>query len=306
MKTPAPARSTAIESAFATAANAPTSRNVEKAHSPSSLVKAVRSQDGTAIAFDRIGHGSPLILVDGGLCYRAIGPSTPLAKLLAPHFTVFTYDRRGRGDSGDTTPYAVEREVEDLEAVLNEAGGAAFVWGISSGAALALEATNRLAGVKKLALYEPPFIVDEGRSSTEDDWARIREAVAAGRRGDAVKLFLKSVGVPAFFATVLPVMPMWSKLKAIAHTLPYDGAIVQANQRGEPLPVDRWTSVTVPTLVVVGEKSPMWLHRSMRSLASTLPNAQLRTLARQTHNVSGKALAPVLHAFFGAVGAPFA
>jgi len=271
---------------------------VEKAHSPSS-VKAVRSQDGTAIAFDRIGHGSPLILVDGALCYRAIGPSTPLAKLLAPHFTVFTYDRRGRGDSGDTTLYAVEREVEDLEAVLNEAGGAAFVWGISSGAALALEATNRLAGIKKLALYEPPFIVDESRSSTEDDWACIREAVAAGRRGDAVKLFLKSVGVPAFFATLLPLMPMWSKLKAIAHTLPYDGAIVQANQRGKPLPVDRWTSVTVPTLVMVGEKSPMWLHRSMRSLASTLPNAQLRTLARQTHNVSGKALAPVLHAFFG-------
>jgi len=271
-----------------------------------SLVKAVRSQDGTAIAFDRIGHGSPLILVDGALCYRAIGPSTPLAKLLAPHFTVFTYDRRGRGDSGDTTPYAVEREVEDLEAVLNEAGGAAFVWGISSGAALALEATNRLAGIKKLALYEPPFIVDESRSSTEDDWACIREAVAAGRRGDAVKLFLKSVGVPAFFATLLPLMPMWSKLKAMAHTLPYDRAIVQANQRGKPLPVDRWTSVTVPTLVMVGEKSPMWLHRSMRSLASTLPNAQLRTLARQTHNVSGKALAPVLHAFFGAVAAPFA
>jgi pimeloyl-ACP methyl ester carboxylesterase len=210
MKTPAPARSTAIESAFATAANAPTSRNVEKAHSPSSLVKAVRSQDGTAIAFDRIGHGSPLILVDGALCSRAMGPSTPLATLLAPHFTVFTYDRRGRGDSGDTAPYAVEREVEDFAALLNEAGGEAFVWGQSSGAVLALEATNRLRGIKKLAMYEAPLIVDDSRRPTKDAWARINDAVAAGRQSDAVTFFLKSVGLPTFIIALMRLMPVWS------------------------------------------------------------------------------------------------
>src|SRR5256885_514720 len=160
-------------------------------------MNTVRSKDGTAIAFDRIGHGSPVILVDGALCYRAMGPSRPLAALLASHFTVLTYDRRGRGDSGDTAAYAVERKVEDLEALVNEAGGAAFVWGISSGAALALEATRRLAGIRKLALYEAPFVVDDSRPPISDEWTRIGEAVSAGRRGDALTLFLKVVGVPA-------------------------------------------------------------------------------------------------------------
>src|SRR5712664_876064 len=155
-------------------------------------MKSVRSKDGTAIAFDRSGDGPPIILVDGALCYRASGPMGPLAALLAPHFTVFTYDRRGRGDSGDTAPYAVEREVEDIATLLSEAGGAAFVWGMSSGAVLALEAANRLSGIKKLALYEAPFIVDNTRPTTEDDWDRISAAVAADRRSDAVKLFLKS------------------------------------------------------------------------------------------------------------------
>jgi pimeloyl-ACP methyl ester carboxylesterase len=264
----------------------------------STLVKTVRSTDGTLIAFERVGHGVPLILVDGALCHRAMGPSTPLAQLLAPHFTVFTYDRRGRGDSGDTAPYAVEREIEDLEALLNEAGGTAFVSGISSGAALGLEASRRLIGIKKLALYEAPFIVDDGRPTTERDWVGIREAVVAGRRGDAITIFLKSVGVPAFVIALMRWLPVWSKLEAVAHTLPYDGAIVQDNQRGKPLPVDRWTAVRVPALVLIGAKSPAWWHRAMRSLASVLPNAQFRTVARQTHNVSAKALAPVLRAFF--------
>src|SRR5260221_7661807 len=161
---------------------------------PDSAVREVLSKDGTAIAFDRIGNGPPVILVDGALCYRGIGQSGQLAELLAQHFTVFTYDRRGRGGSGDTAPYAVEREVEDISALLSEAGGAAFVWGMSSGAVLALEAANRLSGIKKLALYEAPLIVDDCRSMTEDDWVRIGEAVAADRRIDAGKVFLKSVG----------------------------------------------------------------------------------------------------------------
>jgi pimeloyl-ACP methyl ester carboxylesterase len=258
----------------------------------------VRSKDGTAIVFDRVGHGSPLILVDGALCYRAMGPSAALAKLLAPHFTVFTYDRRGRGDSGDTAPYAVEREVEDIEALLNEAGGAAFVWGTSSGAVLALEAANRLAGIKKLALYEAPFIVDDSRPTTQDDWVRIGEAVAAGRRSDAVKSFLKAVGAPGFFIALMPLLPVWRNLKAVAHTLPYDGAIVQDNQRGQPLPASRWASVTAPTLVMDGGSSPAWMRNANRSLANVLPNAEYRTIERQTHNVKAKVHAPVLVEFF--------
>src|SRR6266851_7887571 len=184
------------------------------------FVRKVLSKDGTAIAFDRIGNGPPVILVDGALCYRGLGQSGQLAKVLAQHFTVFTYDRRGRGGSGDTAPYAVEHEIEDIAALLSEAGSAAFLWGISSGAVLALEAANRLSGIKKLALYEAPFIVDDSRSTTERDWAKIAEAVAANRRSEAVKLFLKLVGAPAFFIALMRLMPMWSKLKAIAHTLP--------------------------------------------------------------------------------------
>jgi len=265
----------------------------------SAVVGKAFSKDGTAIAFDQIGKGPPVILIDGALCYRSMGQSGQLAELLAPHFTVFTYDRRGRGGSGDTAPYAVEREVEDIATLLSEAGGAAFVWGMSSGAVLALEAANRLSGIKKLALYEAPFIVDDTRPTTAGDWDRISAAVAADRRSDAVKLFLKSVGVPGFVRALMPLMiPMWSKLKAVAHTLPYDGAIVRDNQRGKPLPVNRWASVTIPTLVMDGGNSPAWVRHANRSLASVLPNAQCRTLQGQTHMLKPKAHAPTLVEFF--------
>jgi pimeloyl-ACP methyl ester carboxylesterase len=252
----------------------------------------------SAIAFDRLGHGSPVILVDGALCYRSVGQSAQLAELLAQHFTVFAYDRRGRGDSGDTAPYAMEREVEDIGALLSEAGGAAYVWGTSSSAVLALEAANRLSGIKKLALYEAPFIVDDSRSTTEDDWVRIDKAVAADWRSDAVKLFLKSVGLPGFFIALMPLMPAWSKLRAVAHTLSYDGLIVKDNQRGKPLPASRWASVTVPTLVMDGGKSPAWMRNANRSLAAVLPNPLYRTLEGQTHMLKPKAHAPVLVKFF--------
>jgi len=272
------------------------SKIVQAATSP--FEGKVFSKDGTAIAFDRIGNGPPVILVDGALCYRGMGQSGQLAELLAQHFTVFTYDRRGRGDSGDTAPYAVEREVEDIAALLSEAGGAAFVWGMSSGAVLALAAANRLSGIKKLALYEAPFIVDDTRPTTEDDWVQIGEAVAADRRSEAVKLFLKSVGVPTLFMALMRLMPMWSKLKAIAHTLPYDGAIVEDNQRGKPLPPSRWASVTVPALVMDGGNSPAWMLHANRTLASVLPNAQYRTLEGQTHLLKPTAHAPTLVEFF--------
>jgi pimeloyl-ACP methyl ester carboxylesterase len=265
----------------------------------SPFVGKVFSKDGTAIAFDRIGNGPPVILIDGALCYRGMGQSGQLAVLLAQHFTVFTYDRRGRGGSGDTAPYAVEREVEDIATLLSEAGGAAFVWGMSSGAVLALEAANRLTGIKKLALYEAPFIVDDTRPTTEDDWDRISAAVAADRRGDAVKLFLKSVGVRGFVRALMPLMiPVWSKLKAVAHTLPYDGAIVRDNQRGKPLPASRWASVTIAAVVMDGGNSPAWMLHATRSLASVLPNAQYRTLKGQTHILKPKAHAPMLVEFF--------
>jgi pimeloyl-ACP methyl ester carboxylesterase len=264
----------------------------------SKVGNTVISNDGTAIAFDRVGRGAPLILVDGALCYRGMGPSGPLAKLLAPNFTVFTYDRRGRGESRDTAPYAVERELEDIQALINQAGGAAFLWGASSGAVLALEAANRLTGIEKLAVYEAPFIVDDSRPTMEDDWVRINEAVAADRRSDALTLFMKSVGMPAFVIAIMRLTPAWSKLKAAAHTLPYDGAIVKDKQRGQPLQAGSWASVTVPTLVMDGGKSPAWMRHANRALASVLPNAQYRTLEGQTHMVKAKAHVPTLLEFF--------
>jgi pimeloyl-ACP methyl ester carboxylesterase len=259
----------------------------------------VLSKDGTPIGFDRSGKGSPVILVDGALCYRASGPMGPLAALLAEKFTVFTYDRRGRGDSGNTMPYAVEREVEDIEALIKEAGGSAHVYGISSGAALALEAANHGLAIKKLALYEAPFIVDDSRPPIAPDFvAQLNTLISADRRGDAVKLFMKLVGVPGIFIAIMRFMPAWKKLKGIAHTLPYDIMIVQDNQRGKPLPDKRWASATVPILVVDGGKSPAWMRNGMRALAGVLPNAKLRTLEGQTHMVKPKALAPVLMEFF--------
>jgi pimeloyl-ACP methyl ester carboxylesterase len=262
-------------------------------------MNTVVSKDGTSIAFDRIGLGKPVILVDGALCARAMGPSTPLAELLAKNFTVFTYDRRGRGDSGDTAPYAVEREVEDFEALVSKAGGRVFVYGVSSGAALALEAAKRIPGIEKLALYEAPFIVDASRDPiTKEYWAAIDVAIAEDRRGDALKLFLKAVGVPSFVLALMRLMPVWSKLKAVAHTLPYDGALVQGYQRGKRLPNSEWTSVMMPTLVADGGNSPAWMRNAMKELADVLPNARYKTLPGQTHMVKRDAHAPMLVEFF--------
>lgn len=262
-------------------------------------MEKIHSKDGTPIAFERSGKGPALIFVDGALCYRASGPSRPMARHLADHFTVFTYDRRGRGDSGDSAPYAVEREVEDIDALIKEAGGTPFVYGVSSGAALALEAANRSLAIRKLALYEAPFIVDDTRPPLPADFLRrLNDAIASGRRGDAVKLFMKLVGVPSIFIGLMSVLPMWKKLTAVAHTIPYDITILQAHQRGQPLPPTRWAAATVPTLVIDGGKSPVWMRNATRALANVLPNAKYRTLDGQTHMVKPKAQVPALVEFF--------
>lgn len=262
-------------------------------------MQRVRSKDGTLIAFDRLGQGPPLVLVDGALCYRTFGPMPKLAPLLAKDFTVFMYDRRGRGDSGDTAPYAVEREIEDIAALIQEAGGSAFVYGVSSGAALALEAASRGLGIRKLALYEAPFIVDDSRPPLPADYLpRLVDLIAQNRRGDAVKQFMKVVGAPAVLIAVMRLTPAWSKLKAVAHTLAYDTRIVQDHQQGKPLPAARWSSVAVPTLVAVGGKSPAWMQHAMDALATVVPGATRRTLPGQTHMVAAKAQAPMLVEFF--------
>lgn len=256
----------------------------------------VFSKDGTSIAFNKAGHGEPVILVDGALCSRSFGPLPKLAQLLSPHFTVFNYDRRGRNESSDKAPYAVEREVEDIQALIAEAGGSAFVFGISSGAALALAAASSRLNIKKLALYEPPFIAGRGaRSAPPDSEAQLTRLVAEGRRGDAVKFFMVDmVGMPAIFAYSMRILPIWPKLKAVAHTLPYDAAVL-----GDfSLPRERAASVAVPTLVIGGEKSSIELRSAVDAVAEAIPAAKRRMLKGQTHNVSVKVLAPVLVDFF--------
>jgi pimeloyl-ACP methyl ester carboxylesterase len=262
-------------------------------------MEKVVSRDGTPIAFDRVGDGPPLILVDGALCHRTFGPMPKLAPLLTRDFTVFTYDRRGRGDSGDTAPYAVDREVDDIEALIKAAGRPAFVYGVSSGAALALEAANRGLAIEKLALFEAPFIVDDSRTPLLGDYeARINELIAADNRSEVIKQFMKAVGLPAIVIFMMRFMPAWSKLKAVAHTVAYDTAILRDYQRGQPLPANRWTAVRMPTLVAVGGKSPAWMGNAMRELADAIPHAKRLILPGQTHMVDAKVHAPMLTEFF--------
>ena len=255
------------------------------------------SADGTRIAYEVTGDGPPLVIVDGAMCYRDSGPSRSLAAELAADFTVYTYDRRGRGETPDAE-FTPEREIEDLESIVKEAGGTAYVFGASSGAMLALEAANAGVGATKLAMYEPPLIVDDAHApAPESALPEMRALVSENRRGDAVKAFMKSVDVPGFGIVMMQLMPVWKKLKGIAHTLPNDLVLVEGLRQGRPLPADRWTTATMPTLVADGGKSPAYMRNSAAGLAAVLPNARHETVPGQTHLVKAKALAPVLRSF---------
>ena len=254
----------------------------------------VTSRDGTTIAFDRLGDGPPVVLVCGGSTDRMA--NAPLAALLSPRFTVLNYDRRGRGDIEDTPPYAVEREVEDIAAVIDVAGGSAFLYGTSSGAVLALEGTATGLPVTKLALWEPPFILDESRRPPADTATTFRELVGAGRRGEAVEFFMsKVVGLPPEFVAGARSAPFWASQEALAHTLAYDATIMGDYS----LPTERATAVTVPTLVLDGGASFGGMGEAAQALADVLPDGQRRTLEGQEHNVDPNALAAVLVEFFG-------
>ena len=211
----------------------------------------VNSRDGTRIAYDRSGEGPPVILIGGALCSRAFGPMSPVAALLAERFTVVDYDRRGRGDSGDTPPYAVDREIDDVEVLIDEAGGAAYLYGHSSGAALGFETALRLPDkVAGLAMYEAPYASDAGIAAQRREYTqRLEELLAADRRGDAVELFMNLVGVPAEQIDAMRGSPTAQAMKAIAPTLAYDNRIVGEDRL---VPTARAAAVTVPTLVMNG------------------------------------------------------
>jgi pimeloyl-ACP methyl ester carboxylesterase len=256
-------------------------------------VDTVASQDGTTIAFDRTGDGPPLILVNAGPTDRNVNAA--LAGLLAAQFTVLNYDRRGRGDSGDTAPYAVDREYEDLDAVIDAGGGPACVFGNSGGGILALEAAARGLAITKLAVWEPPYVLDGTRPPAPKDYQQqLRGLLAAGRRGDMVELFMtQAVGLPAEFVAPLRASPFFPSMEAVAHALVYDAMVV-----GDfSLPTGRLATVKAPTLVVDGGQTP-WLTTAADAVASALPDAQRRSLQGQPHNVDAAAIAPVLADFF--------
>jgi pimeloyl-ACP methyl ester carboxylesterase len=256
---------------------------------------AVTSADGTTIAYERTGSGPVLVLVDGAMCYRATGPARPLAARLQDTFTVYTYDRRGRGESSDTMPYAVAREVEDLQALIAQAGGGAYVYGSSSGAALALATAAAGPGIAKLALFEPPFMgeVEDG-TRIKEYTERLHELLDAGRKGDAVALFMTNVGIPAQAVDGMRAQPGWALLEAIAPTLAYDDEVLA----GGIVPRDLTSTIAVPALVLAGGASPEGLQQAAKATADALPAAGYRTLDGQTHAVAPEALAPVLVEFF--------
>ena len=267
------------------------------------VLSHVRSQDGTRIAYERSGRGPALILVDGALCSRAFGPSPKLAPLLARHFTVYTYDRRGRGQSGDTPPYSPAREVEDIAALVELAGGSACLVGLSSGGALALDAAASGLPVTRVVAYEPPYVDDGGQGGGAAYEGQLARLIAAGNRGGAVKYFMKDmVGAPGPMVVMMRLMPwLWRKLEAVAHTLPYDAAVMTAFR----IPRARFGSIRVPALVMNGSKTDPRLREAAQAIAESIPAAHYRELAGQTHNVKPEVLTPAVVEFFTApVAAP--
>jgi pimeloyl-ACP methyl ester carboxylesterase len=259
------------------------------------LKSYVPSKDGATIAYEQIGSGPALILIDGALCSRAFGPSPKLAPLLAKHFTVYTYDRRGRGRSGDKKPYAPAREVEDIAALIDVAGGKASLVGLSSGGALALEAAASGLAVENVFAYEPPYVDDTGERGGAAYEGQLKRLLAEGNRGGAVKYFMKDmVGAPAAMVVLLRLMPwIWRKLEAVAHTLPYDAAVMT----GFRIPRQRFASIRVPAMIMNGGKTDSRLLEAAVAVAASIPRGRYRELAGQTHNVKPEVLTPAVVEF---------
>lgn len=264
----------------------------------SETFREVSSPDGTTIAYDRLGDGPPVILVCGAMCDRAL--MRPTAEELAKHFTVFNYDRRGRGGSADSQPYAIEREIEDIGALVAEAGGEASVYGHSSGAGLVLHAAAAGLPIAKIALHDPPFAPDgeeEARRISREYGEALKAMLSEGRRGAAVELFMTTVGMPQEMVEGMRHTPRWAELKAMAPTLAYDSEIMGDIGRDGTIPVEQASRVTVPVLVLTGGADYPWMIDVGRRLADAMPNGRHRVLEGQEHAVPPEVLVPVLAEF---------
>ena len=254
------------------------------------------SKDGTKIAYNKTGNGPTVILVDGAFCSKDFGPTPKLVPVLANYFTVINYDRRARGDSSDTQPYLVQREIEDIEALINVAGGTAHLYGVSSGGALSIQAVASDLPVKKLVVFEPPYYTDSRRHKPQSDAVQqLKQMIAEGRKKDAVKFYLRKViGVPAIVPFILRLTSNWSKMISNANSLPYDAAVM-----GNFLvPNEILASINIPTMVIASTKSPQSLQKPVELVAKALPTAEHKILKGQIHNVPPKTLVPVLAEFY--------
>jgi pimeloyl-ACP methyl ester carboxylesterase len=258
------------------------------------IVKTTQSKDGTTLAYDVYGTGPELIYITGASCFRSFKPILEDVREFAKEFTVYNYDRRGRGDSGNTLPYSLEREVEDIEAMIDAAGGKAYLYGHSSGAVLALEAALRLGDkVRKAVLYDASYVHDEIEKAEYDQLIQdTHKLLDSGKNSEAMSGFLKGIGMPKVFVFLLRFMPDWRIMTALAPTLAYDMALTS-----DLPPLERAAKVSIPIQIVVGEKSPVPIQSVGEQLAKAIPNAKLITLAGQDHLVNAKALLPLLSSF---------
>lgn len=256
------------------------------------IVEKTESSDGTPIAYQRTGTGPALVLVVGAFCDRTT--TATLTPLLAPSFTVFEYDRRGRGDSGSGGPYAVEQEIDDLAAVVRAAGGEAFAYGHSSGAVLALEAVASSVPLTRLALYEPPYTAPPGSNGSDDLLDAVRDRLAADDPDGAAAAFMRGSGAPPDAVEGARQSPWWPRMRALAPTLVHDLTLCN---RGV-VPRERLSRIGVPTLAVSGGASPEWAARACADVAAALPDGRTAVLEGQTHGAAGDVVAPLLVEWF--------
>jgi pimeloyl-ACP methyl ester carboxylesterase len=253
----------------------------------------VTSKDGTRIAFEKSGNGPAVVIVSGALSHRGLHRDESLPRGLSKDFTVYLYDRRGRGESTDTQPYAVDREIEDLEALINDAGGSAYLYGVSSGAALAMQAAAKLgpAKVTKLAIYEPPY--GEAKQEFAKQKQRVNELVRTGKPGDAAEFFLSAIGTPPDAMETMKRSPDWEAIGKIDFTLAYDFSVLGDGQ----VPQDVLKAIRIPVLVMNGDKSMEFMGPTADRIAQLVPQSQRKTLKGQTHQAAGEFVVPVLVEF---------
>ncbi|MEP7026175.1 MAG: alpha/beta hydrolase [Actinomycetota bacterium] len=253
-------------------------------------MEKTQSADGTTIAFDRTGTGRAVVLVVGAFCDRQT--TKALAALLAPDFTVYEYDRRGRGDSSDQASYAPEREIDDLAAVVAATGSAPFVYGHSSGAVLGLEAAAQQVPIRMLAVYEPPYTGADGVASGFAD--ELASLAASGQRGEAAARFLALTGAPAAAIAGMRSAPFWPRMEAIAHTLPYDVRLCGDGT----VPAGRLAAIGIPVLALAGGASPDWAYTAAGAVTAAVPHGGMQVLPGQDHGAAAEVVAPVLRGFF--------